>query len=63
MDGSKNNPNWQDRWFGGAILTGFVMVVVFAALFTLFTWNNEPRTAASPQTTIHASRSAPHSAN
>jgi hypothetical protein len=28
MNRNKNNPNWQDKLLGGAILTGFVVVAV-----------------------------------
>jgi hypothetical protein len=67
MDRNKNNPNWQDKLFGGIILTGFVVIAVIAILFTLVTWNNDPRSAASPETKVssstHASRPTPHFTN
>jgi hypothetical protein len=67
MDRNKHNPNWQDKLLGGTILTGFVVIAVTAALFTLVNRNNDPRTAASPETTVgsstHASRSTPHFTN
>jgi len=44
MDNNRNNPNWQDKLLGGAILTGFLMIAVVATVFTLLTWNDE-RTA------------------
>ena len=58
MDYDKTNPNWQDKMFGGAILTGFVVIAVFAALFTLMTWNDEQSTAATPQNTVDLSTHA-----
>jgi hypothetical protein len=67
MDRNKNNPNWQDKLLGGTILSGFVVIAVIAVLFTLVTWNNDPRTAASPETTVgsstHAWRPTPHFTN
>lgn len=67
MDRNKNNPNWQDKLLGGAILTGFVVTAVIAVLLILVTWNNDQRKAASPETTVgsstHASRPTPHSTN
>jgi hypothetical protein len=44
MDDNSNNPNWQDKLLGGAILTGFVVIALIAAVVTLVTWNDE-RTA------------------
>jgi hypothetical protein len=67
MDRNKNNPNWQDKLLGGAILTGFVVTAVVAVLLTLMTWSDDQRKAASPETTVdsstHASRPTPHSMN
>ena len=53
---SRNNRNWQDKMLGGAILTGFVVIAVIAALFALATLNNDERIADTPALSTHASR-------
>jgi hypothetical protein len=50
-----NNPNWQDKLAGGAILAGFIIVAVVGILFILVTWNSAPRTASSPGTMVGSS--------
>jgi hypothetical protein len=45
MNRNKNNPNWQDKLLGGAILTGFVVVAVIAGLLALVTRNHDGRIA------------------
>ena len=59
------NPNWQDKLLGGAILTGFVVVAVIAVLFTLVKWTSDRYTASSTTvgSSTHASGPAPHSTN
>ena len=47
-----NNPNWQDKLLGGAILTGFVVVAVIAVVFTVVTWTSG-RHKASSSTAVH----------
>ena len=47
-----NNPNWQDKLLGGAILTGFVVVAVIAVVFTVVTWTSGRHTASST-TAVH----------
>jgi hypothetical protein len=65
MNRNKNNPNWQDKLFGGAILTGFVVVAVIAVLFTVVTWTTDRHAASSTTvgSSTHASRPAPHPTN
>ena len=66
MDRNKNNPNWQDKLLGGTILSGFVVIAAIAVVLTLVTWNNAPRSDATPETAgsaIHASRLTPHLTN
>jgi hypothetical protein len=55
----RKNLNWQDRMLGGAILTGFVVTVVIAAIIVFVTWGHE-RTAdhAQPATTVGSSTDA-----
>ena len=45
---ARNNRNWQDKMLGGAILTGFVVIAVIAALFALTTLNNDERKVDTP---------------
>ena len=33
------NPNWLNKFFGGMILAGFVVVAIVAGLFSLATWS------------------------
>jgi hypothetical protein len=47
-----NNPNWQDKLLGGAILTGFAVVAVIAVAFTVVTWTSGRHTASST-TAVH----------
>jgi hypothetical protein len=62
---NRNNPNWQDKLLGGAILTGFVSVAVIALLFTMVTWTTDRRTTSSSMvgSFTHAARPVPHSTN
>ena len=53
---ARNNRNWQDKMLGGAILTGFVVIAVIAALFALATLSNDERIADTPALSTHASR-------
>jgi hypothetical protein len=41
----KSNPNWQDTFLGGAILTSFVVIAVVAAAFTLLSWGHDRATS------------------
>jgi high-affinity Fe2+/Pb2+ permease len=41
------NPNWQDKFLGGMILAGFVVVAIVAGLFSLATWSGDSRDHAS----------------
>jgi hypothetical protein len=34
-------PNWQDKFLGGMILAGFVLVAIIAGLFQLVTWSGD----------------------
>ena len=34
-------PNWQDKFLGGMILAGFVVVATIAGLFSLVTWSDD----------------------
>ena len=55
-----NNPNWQDRLLGGAILACFAVIAVVAVLFAVAKWGDDERpTNHAPA--IHASgpRDAP----
>jgi hypothetical protein len=54
---NRSNPNWQDKLLGGTILTGFVVIAVLAALFSLVSWSIE-RTAGAPKTTVGSSTHA-----
>ena len=49
----KHNPNWQDKFLGGTILGGFVVIAIVAALFALVTWIQD-QTADVPQSSTHA---------
>ena len=51
----RNNPNWQDKLLGGAILTGFVIIAVVSALFTLANWNVETVDSGPAKTTVSSS--------
>ena len=50
----RNNRNWQDKMLGGAILAGFVVIAVIAALFALATLNNDERKVDTPALSTHA---------
>ena len=41
------NSNWQDTYFGGAILAGFVVTAVTAVIFIWVSWGS-PRAAHHP---------------
>ena len=51
---ARNNRNWQDKMLGGAILAGFVVIAVIAALFALATLNNDERKVDTPALSTHA---------
>ena len=34
-------PNWQDKFLGGMILAGFVVVAIIAGIFQLVTWSGD----------------------
>jgi hypothetical protein len=55
-----DNSNWQDKLLGGTILTGFVIIAVVSALFTLANWNIETAAdSGSSQTTVSSSTHKP----
>jgi hypothetical protein len=53
---ARNNRNWQDKMLGGAILAGFVVIAVIAALFVLTTLKNDERKGDTRALSTHASR-------
>ena len=52
----RNNRNWQDKMLGGAILAGFVVIAVIAALYALATLNIDERKVDTSILSTHASR-------
>jgi hypothetical protein len=49
-----NNPNWQDRLLGGAILACFAVIAVVALLFAVAHWG-DGQWRANHAPAIHAS--------
>jgi hypothetical protein len=55
MSSDRINPNWQDKFLGGAILASFVVIAFVAALFTLVSWDHDRTASKQEIESSHAS--------
>jgi hypothetical protein len=62
MAENENNPNWQDKWLGGAMLGIFITTAVGAALLSLANLISDDQTATNVPS-VHASKPHPRLAN